>query len=822
MRTGAAPAQREEHMTDGGVAAENGATEGAISASALSGEDAFAASFGGVRMMGMSAALWLLYVPHYYLLRKMGPRLGLRWVRLAANVHWLLTFVGAQRAARRSLAEMRPYFNTQLSVRQIVRRHLLLKHECFARVRVYNAAGPIDPEFDVQWQVDPACQAAVPASPLKRGLLAVGYHYNFFQLSPAALQRLLPGVKLAQLRYRNAQTVEAAASPIARLALKRALLADRRSGIKVFYVDAKWGLVSLFRFLRNGGAVMLAADGGVADDFIDVPFFDGTLRVPNGWAKLAAATKSDILLIADKQLDERSRDGWLFDHVRSTQTTDAAAYAAVAESIRILEQMIRDEPWGWHPWQRLRVEVGADGVRRYSLKQYGFKPKESGQPDEPRLPAAKLSKPSSKGIDSLPQQGNRRRPRIAVIANSYPPYRLYLHRRILAEVPEVELWSLSTHGNAYQRWKGLKPPAEIRPVDFSHGEPTNEQPQVRYSIREWLKGGRIIRWLARQQIDAVFVQGCGDMARLRIIRWCQQHRVPCFLTGDFNICSDNHRPLKQWLKHRVYNRGVGWSYGLMPCGEHGLALLHRYGGRGKPEYMFPFVPDVGLFQNTPLEAIERMREKFSLDPERRRIVFSARLMEAKRPDLAVAAFAAIADERPEWDLVMIGDGPLRSEVEATVPERLRKRVKWLGFLESTEEIAGVYAQCDVMVLPSDHEPWGVVVVEAASSGLAIVASDVVGAAPELVKPDVNGALFPKGDAAALADELRTITRPERLDDAKRQSLVVVREWLAQCDPVAAFRNALRVAELIPATSSEHRPVEAAHSIRVAGEAVAPV
>jgi hypothetical protein len=194
------------------------------------------------------------------------------------------------------------------------------------------------------------------------------------------------------------------------------------------------------------------------------------------------------------------------------------------------------------------------------------------------------------------------------VANSYPPYRVYLHEQIVARVPEVELWSLATHSNSYQRWRGLHPPAAIRPVNFSHGEPSNEQPVLRYSLREWRKGGRIIRWLKEHDVRAVLVQGCGDMGRMRIIRWCNRRGIPCFLTGDFNIRSDNHRPLKRWLKQRVYNRGVGWSYGLMPCGELGLKLLERYGGHGKPAFMFPFVPDIQLFENTPAEAVEQLRE----------------------------------------------------------------------------------------------------------------------------------------------------------------------------------------------------------------------
>jgi glycosyltransferase involved in cell wall biosynthesis/lauroyl/myristoyl acyltransferase len=757
-----------------------------------------AATRDAVQTLGLSAALWILYVPHHVVLWSLGPRYGMAWVRLAANIHWLLTFVGAQRSARRALKSMQPYFENKLSVSQILRRHLLMKHECFARVRVYSQHATRNPAHGIRWQCHPECESALPNGERKAGLVIVGYHFNFYQTFAAGLADFFPGVKLVQLRYKTSRAVEKAASPIARLALKKAMEADRRAGATVFFLDDLEAIVQLYRMLREGGVAAVTADGGAAGDFVDVPFFDGTFRVPAGWAKLAAATRSEILLVCDKDLDRHTRSALFFDHVRCSQNNAQAAYQCVAESIQILEKMIREEPWGWHPWQRLRVEVQADGVRRYSLKQYGFDEGQrlDGKSAAPAdVPAA--ARNGHLGIKNSPLSGESpARPRVAVVANSFPPYRVHLHEQIVEQIPEVELWSLSTHGNSYQRWNGLKPPQAIRPVDFGRGEPTNEQPQMRFAIREWRKGGRIIRWLKEHAVDAVFVQGCGDMARIRIIRWCKQQGIPCYLTGDFNIRSDSHSPLKQWLKYRVYNRAVGWSYGLMPCGKHGLDLLHRYGGQGKPALMFPFAPNVDLFENPPADAVGQMRDKFKLDPNRRRIVFSGRMMWAKRPDLAIAAFAAIAEERPDWDLVMIGDGALRDSIEASVPAHLRERVVWTGFLNGTREIAGIYAQCDAMLLPSDHEPWGVVIVEAAAAGLAIVASDRVGAAPELVKEGVNGFTFPKGDLPALTAVLRQITNPDQIEAFKLQSLVVLHQWLAECDPVAAFRAALNQAGVI--------------------------
>jgi glycosyltransferase involved in cell wall biosynthesis/lauroyl/myristoyl acyltransferase len=808
MSTALSDAPRADEKNHAGTehAPELGGVAAALSATLVDRcRDNLSATREAAQKLTLSTALWILYVPHYVMLWILGPRLGMGWVRFAAHVHWLLTFVGAQRSARQALRSMSPYFHTKLSVSQILRRHLLLKHECFARVRVYSLHTSDSDELAFKWRCHPECISAIPSHERERGMIIVGYHFNFFQSFAAGLADFFPGVDLVQLRYRSWRCVEQAASPIARLAMKKAIEADRRAGATVFYIDDMEALVQLYRLLRQAGVVAVTADGGAAGEFVDVPFFDGTFRAPSGWAKLAAATKSDVLLVCDRDIDGGTRNGMFFDHVTCGDLTNETAHAAVAASIGVLERMIREEPWGWHPWQRLRVEVDADGVRRYSLKQYGF---DEGK----RLNGQALtgSRPSTAAQPVSRTSVSPARPRVAVVANSYPPYRVQLHRQIVEQIPEIELWSIATHSNSYSRWDGLRPPEEIRPIDFSSGEPTNEQTQVRHSFREWRKGGRVIRWLKEHDVSAVFVQGCGDLGRIRVIRWCRREGIPCFLTGDFNIKSDNHRPLKRWLKRRVYDRGVAWSYGLMPCGAYGLALLHRYGGQDKPEWRFPFVPDISLFEHAPSAAIERVRTRFDLKPQRRRLVFSARMMTAKRPDLAFDAFLAIASERPDWDLVMVGEGPLRAELMTRVPDEAHGRIVWTGFLPDAADVAGLYAQCDVMILPSDHEPWGVVIVEAAAAGLAIVASDKVGAAPELVHDQVNGIVFQSGDLHALTCALRDITADEVVDRRKSQSPQVLRDWLATSSPLEGFRAALAHSGIIKAPTED--PASAANHV----------
>src|SRR6185312_3755335 len=109
----------------------------------------------------------------------------------------------------------------------------------------------------------------------------------------------------------------------------------------------------------------------------------------------------------------------------------------------------------------------------------------------------------------------------------------------------------------------------------------------------------------------------------------------------------------------------------------------------------------------------------------RRLLFCARLVPAKRADLALDAFAAIADARPGWDLAVLGDGPLAADLRARVPAGLRERVQWLGFAGDPAAVAAVFRRCDVLLLPSDYEPWAVVVGEACAAGLAVVCTSVV-------------------------------------------------------------------------------------------------
>lgn len=379
---------------------------------------------------------------------------------------------------------------------------------------------------------------------------------------------------------------------------------------------------------------------------------------------------------------------------------------------------------------------------------------------------------------------------IAVIANSSTPYRTHLHRRIVQEMPEVRLWSVYTHELGTSPWVD-PPPQEIRPVHFGPGEDALAQDRPSRALHEWRKGGRIIDWLREHNVRAVIVLGYNDTGRLRIIRWCARNGVPCLLFSDNNIHGDTVRGSKALFKRALLPRVLSRCCAVLPCGTLGRDYFVKYGGDAARMFFFPYEPDYDLIRSLPAERVEQVRRRFGLRPDRRRIVFSGRLVRNKRPDLAVDAFAAIADRRPQWDLVVAGEGVLRKELEARVPAALKSRVVWTEFLADPADVSAIYRLCDVLMLPSDYEPWALVVNEAAAADLAIVSSSVVGAAYELVRDGVNGAVFPPGDLTAATDALLKVTDPQRTEALRAGSRGVLQDWRDRGDPVQGLRAALR-------------------------------
>lgn len=122
------------------------------------------------------------------------------------------------------------------------------------------------------------------------------------------------------------------------------------------------------------------------------------------------------------------------------------------------------------------------------------------------------------------------------------------------------------------------------------------------------------------------------------------------------------------------------------------------------------------------------------------------------PEKAPQDFLAVAAALPEATFALIGDGPLRSELEAGAGPN----VHFLGF---RDDMPGVYASLDVLVQPSYREGMPMTLLEAMASGVPVVATRV-GAAADVIDNGRTGMLVPAGDVPALTAAVQSLLRDD--------------------------------------------------------------
>lgn len=131
-----------------------------------------------------------------------------------------------------------------------------------------------------------------------------------------------------------------------------------------------------------------------------------------------------------------------------------------------------------------------------------------------------------------------------------------------------------------------------------------------------------------------------------------------------------------------------------------------------------------------------------------RILFVGRLVHQKGVDVLLSALAMLR-VRSDWELEIIGDGPLRALAEHTAEASgIRERITFLGWLKP-EALRARYREADVFAFPSRDEGMPNAVLEAMASGLPIVATRIAGS-EELVRDCINGFLVSPDEPAAFA------------------------------------------------------------------------
>lgn len=156
------------------------------------------------------------------------------------------------------------------------------------------------------------------------------------------------------------------------------------------------------------------------------------------------------------------------------------------------------------------------------------------------------------------------------------------------------------------------------------------------------------------------------------------------------------------------------------------------------------------------------------------VIFVGRLLSHKGVDDLLAAFEQSVMSCRELRLLIIGDGPERSRLEAASQDD--GRITVMGRLDFDGVVEALHA-ADIGVVPSHFEPWGLVVNEMMAAALPVIVSDSVGCRSDLVVPGRNGAIYPTGDIADLSLHLTSLAASRNLRTIQGENSVsIIRAW----------------------------------------------
>jgi 1,2-diacylglycerol 3-alpha-glucosyltransferase len=351
------------------------------------------------------------------------------------------------------------------------------------------------------------------------------------------------------------------------------------------------------------------------------------------------------------------------------------------------------------------------------------------------------------------------KPAIAVVFEHIGPYH---HARLNAAAEKLSVtgfeWSAKEH---YPSGAPARPGRYHKVSLFQEaGNGYPESAQLRRAFCSVLE---------REKPDVVAVNGWNDFGSLAAANCCVRCGIPMVVMSE----SARRDEPRTWWKEMVKRRIVDLYSAALVGGRRHVEYLVELGMPRDRIFLGYDVVDNAYFARRALEirnlnppqAVE-IRKNYEL-PENY-FLASARFIEKKNLPTLIKAYAEYR-ERSEvqrnasWDLVLLGEGPLRETLNAQLSTlNLHGRVHLPGF-KQYNDLPVYYALAKALVHASTTEQWGLVVNEAIASGLPVIVSERCGCVPELVQR--NGFTFDPIDRHELASLL--LKMASLLDDERR-------------------------------------------------------
>ena len=292
----------------------------------------------------------------------------------------------------------------------------------------------------------------------------------------------------------------------------------------------------------------------------------------------------------------------------------------------------------------------------------------------------------------------------------------------------------------------------------------------------------LARRLREGSFDVLWVHGYNRWFNWVAILLAKARGIKVLIRDDATLISLPRTLIKKAFKKVFFAILKIFCDGFLAVGSLNREYYGYYGIKYDKIFLVPWAVDNAFFQAKSQEASARLgelRNSLGLDEGRPIILFAGKMSERKRAGDLLEAYIQLSPDQktePFPYLLFIGEGVKRQALKNRARGTGWDSFKFLGFKNQTE-LPAYFKLCQVFVLPSVHEPWGLIVNEVMNAGRAVIVSDQAGCGPDLVRHGENGFIFPAGNIASLAEAIKKVLEnKEKCQLMGQQSLKIIEKW----------------------------------------------
>ena len=277
-------------------------------------------------------------------------------------------------------------------------------------------------------------------------------------------------------------------------------------------------------------------------------------------------------------------------------------------------------------------------------------------------------------------------------------------------------------------------------------------------------------------------------------------RFSLIYMSDSKADDGKRNAVKEWLKRQLVSRFDG----ALVAGEKHRAYARSLGIPMERSRVGFDVIDVEYFARLSRAAnanVDEVRARHQLP--QRYILCVSRFVERKNVDLVIEAYAKSGLDVADVSLVLVGQGPDEQKVLEQIRRLgLESRVVILSSV-ANQEMPGLYACAEFVVLASQFDQWGLCINEAFAAGKPAIVTRTCGVADELVLDDINGFVVEPGDVATLTHRIRLLGSDTALRERFAHNAVsLIRNWT----PLLFAENLIDLAESLTGSAGRTRDV----------------